>query len=558
MAFFPNGVRPANLTQMIPALQELQNDPEHLNQERQYSDSPPPYSSGETSQPSSPQLPISRELREWQRQQDRNSSRPSQQFRSERIREHELLVDQLNRDFERRKLTLPFDRQLDLDDNAMNNVKNRWIKQGIWKEGWNDFYKLGPRWKHEESPEPELETESEPEPEPEAEPAFVFFGSRTQSETSTHFGAHKTNKQKRFKPITEQQRADHDRATAASRPYHRFLAQVAFEQEWLKDEMTNFGHHLERVAYKRAKDLWIKQKIWNPNWDDMPGPKWMHEEPDEEDSDDVSSDEPPSTTPGHYHANIIDFGAEQNRTDGGTPPPPSVAARTSAQSSDSTPQGCGSILQAQNNHDQEAANPSLPGMNTVTDERRPHVRFESRIPTRSNNSTSLRSRTGVDSNHRVLRSNRVSKVSKSTRQGRQSIRAQARGSTTNGLADILGHAESSSKNADQPHNTPSHPTSSQYQDNSKSNRSPSVRRSARIKERVGTSKCTKYDAAPTTLRRSPRNTKPQPKTRSRRETNQIAMPTRIPRVTKNRSRKKTGKPGLILTEPKSRQKRKTR
>ncbi|KAI1939198.1 hypothetical protein LOZ39_003405 [Ophidiomyces ophidiicola] len=558
MAFVPDD-QPSNLTQIISALQEVQNNAGHLDHEHhRYSDSPPPYSPGETIQIYIPQLPVSREVIEWQRQADLDSSRPREQFLSECVRECKLLVDQIERDDERRKLTLPFDRQLDVDENARNNVMNRWVKQGIWKEGWN-CYNFGSRWQHEESPEPEPETESESEPEPQATPAaFSFFGTRAPPEAPTLFEVPRPNKQKRFKPITEQQRADHDRATAASRPYHRFLAQIAFEQEWLKDEMTNFGHHLERVAYKRAKDIWIKQKIWNPNWDDMPGPKWMHEEPEEEDSDDVSSDEPSSTTPGHYHANIIDFGAEQNRTDGGTPPPPSVVARTSAQSSDSTPQGCVSILQAQNNHDQEAANPSLPGLNTVTDERRPHVRFESRIPTRSNNSTSLRSRTGVDSNHRVLRSNRVSKVSKSTRQGRQSIRAQARGSTTNGLADTLGHAESSSKNADQPHNTPYHPPSSQYQDNSKSNTSPSVRRSARIKERVGTSKCTRYDAAPTTLRRSPRNTKPQPNTRSRRETNQIATQTRAPRVTKNRSRKKTGKPGLILAEPKSRQKPKTR
>ncbi|KAI1927390.1 hypothetical protein LOZ65_002281 [Ophidiomyces ophidiicola] len=552
MAFFTDGIRPGNLRQIISALQEVQNDPERLDRERQpYSDSPPPYSSGETTQPPSPQLPVSRELQEWQRKEDRDSSRPGQQFISHWVREHELLADQVERRFERRKMTLPYDDRLDLDVNAKNNVKNRWMKQGIWKEGW-DFYNFGSRWQHEESPEPEPETEPEPEPEPKTKP-FSFFGTPAESETSTLCEIPKPNKHKRFKPITEQQRADHDRATSASRPYYRFLAQIAFEREWLEDEMVNFGDHIDGEAYNRAKDFWVEQKIWNPNWNDMPGLKWIHEEPD---VDDISSDELPSTIPDISHT--INFGTEENGTDERMPPPASVATRASTQYSPSIPQGCGSILQAQNSHDQGDANPSLSGPNTVTDERRP-LRSKTKIPTRSNTSTSRRnSRTPVGSNDRALRSNRVSKVSKSTRQSRQSIRAQARGPTTNGLADALGYAESSSKNADRPHNTPSHPTSSQYQENSKSNTSPPLRRSSRIKERVGTSRCTKFDTAPTTFRRSPRNTKPQPNNRSRWETNQMATQTRAPRVTKNRSSKKTGKPGLMLTEPKSRQKRKTR
>lgn len=57
----------------------------------------------------------------------------------------------------------------DPDKIAYENVKKRWVEQGIWSNKWNQF--ASGRWKHEEP----LEVESEPEADPEAEPSPPLF-----------------------------------------------------------------------------------------------------------------------------------------------------------------------------------------------------------------------------------------------------------------------------------------------------------------------------------------------------------------------------------------------
>lgn len=39
---------------------------------------------------------------------------------------------------------------------------------------------------------------------------------------------------------------------------------------------------LDAMAYQGVKNNWIKDGIWNPKWDELPGRTWIHEEPEEE------------------------------------------------------------------------------------------------------------------------------------------------------------------------------------------------------------------------------------------------------------------------------------
>ncbi|KAH6983679.1 hypothetical protein BKA56DRAFT_350871 [Ilyonectria sp. MPI-CAGE-AT-0026] len=72
----------------------------------------------------------------------------------------------------------------------------------------------------------------------------------------------------------------------ASRPYHQFLYQITKERDWIKDE-TDYKApgsviDLDAMAYQGVKNNWIKDGIWNPKWDELPGRTWIHEESEEE------------------------------------------------------------------------------------------------------------------------------------------------------------------------------------------------------------------------------------------------------------------------------------
>ena len=261
--------RGIDIPQINDVLQRLQENPEALAQRRQYSDSPPPYPSGETTQPPSPAPLPSENDRRIQRRNERNQSRPYLQYDYQWGAERERIIEQISRRRERRKETLPYDRNLDFNTNAKNNVKNRWIEQGIWNDKWTGY--PGGSWKHEDPPEPEPQQPTKP-----------------RRSTMIAFGHIDESKLERPKVVSKKQRAAHERETAASRPYHQFRYQNSKEREWIEDDTWgnefNGAVDVDAIAYKNIKNSWIKQKIWNPRWGDMPGMTWMHEEPDMDES----------------------------------------------------------------------------------------------------------------------------------------------------------------------------------------------------------------------------------------------------------------------------------
>lgn len=257
-----NGMLGVSLTQVFESLQRLQDDPDCLAYERQmYNHSPPAYQSAATTQPPSlSQHPkyLSQAEIEMQRRSERLKAIPYNQFDYQWRREHDRILEQIRRRWERRKPTLPYRMGVDLVENAKENVKNRWIEQGIWNDEWN-AQGPGAHWKHEKIPEPL------PEPGP---PIMSLFGPIIDS------------RPRQSKEEYEEVLLAHQRDTAVSRPYHQFVYQISKEREWIEDELNHGDFDIDAKAYQDVKSSWIKQGIWDPRWGDMPGMTWIHEEPD--------------------------------------------------------------------------------------------------------------------------------------------------------------------------------------------------------------------------------------------------------------------------------------
>lgn len=277
--------------------QQLDHERDRLNDE-----SPPLFSvSGETPWHANPGP--DEVTRRYLRSEAHSKSNPINQFKSQVKRERERLEHQLVEARYGRRQTLRWDYSLDLRANPENNVRSRWVEQGIWGDDWGPAWpenskplttKLGggpftprldmpgARWGHE-TPDPEPEPESESESESESEPATKRFGnSRT--------GRPKPRRRPigivhgLFGPAPRYAiPIPTVRNPEASRPYDQFMAQISHEREWIKDEMdyTAPGSviDLDAMAYESVKNNWIEDGVWRPEWDDQPGRTWQHEEP---------------------------------------------------------------------------------------------------------------------------------------------------------------------------------------------------------------------------------------------------------------------------------------
>ncbi|EEH06283.1 predicted protein [Histoplasma capsulatum G186AR] len=514
MASAPNLLRGNALPQLINALRRLQDDPELLAREReQYRDSPPPYPSGETTQPPSlPRSPSESQL-EWQREEERKSSVPGRQFKYQTLREYHLLIEQIRRRRERRKYTLPYDDKLDLIGNAENNVKNRWIEQGIWNDKWS-LYSVGPRWKHEEPLEPPPAPDPKPQPRSSSHPRFTFG----------LFGLELPECPKPQEPpiaYTEEQLASKERERAASRPYHQFLFQMSKEREWIEDELYIDIFDMDAKVYENVKNRWIEQKIWNPRWGDMPGMTWIHEEPDNHESD--ISNHPVAVPEEGFRAN---------------------AAEIDAQSRHSTGRRIYfGLASSEANHDQRgrSRSPSVPRM--VVDSNGAGLGSTTTKKTKRSSRAAVNMEgTPVprESANRTLRADSSSKVRKHPKRNPPRRHLQKRIQDMAGSADArrraLGNLRGTEQQEQQADDANSSPTASQLPQRNlrldTGESPPVVRRSSRIEARSGTSKSTMYDTAPA----------PTPARRRRRRSQQVnpeisANPRQRRGVLKNRPRR---------------------
>lgn len=252
----------------------------------------PSLSSNRTTQPPSVRPPPTDEYaRHFWQLEARRQSTPSCQFLNQWSREGDELWKQMR--------NLPFDLSLDLQGNAQNNVRSRWVEQGIWKSEWGPAWPKGTKpsdlrtWPLPKGPVPYGDWGHEEEPEREPTPELEL--ARSPEDNRTSLGDFLRERLKAYakrsatdskRDITEEPATTSERDTSASRPYRQFLYQVSKECEWIKDELQHQESaesvDIEAKAYENVKKTWIGDEIWNSKWGELPGMTWMHEEPYEE------------------------------------------------------------------------------------------------------------------------------------------------------------------------------------------------------------------------------------------------------------------------------------
>ncbi|KAI1414395.1 hypothetical protein F5Y13DRAFT_188052 [Hypoxylon sp. FL1857] len=160
---------------------------------------------------------------------------------------------------------------------AGDNVKNRWIEQGIWNDKWKSMAD-GP-WKHEEP----LESESEWKANTNKEPDPGTWDPLTEDGRRTGQSRSKTALRRKVTKASERD---------TSRPFRQFEYQVSKARERIEHEL-NVGddhagapHDINTRAYESVKKKWIEHRIWDEAWGVLPGYVWKHERPLEEFLDD--------------------------------------------------------------------------------------------------------------------------------------------------------------------------------------------------------------------------------------------------------------------------------
>ena len=338
------------LPQVIEALRHLQEDPDQFARDRdgRYDEPPPPYpESGETTEPPTPTPAV--EVDDFRerilRREARSKSIARLQFESQAKRERERLEHQsLARPWGRRQ-TLPWDDSCDYRANAENNVRSRWIEQGIWGDEWGPAWPRnshpltapvqsngpffgsydpaisesmpGSRWGHEEGHSPE------PSPEPERRPLgpWIWFEDSPKP---------KPPRRKRIIDFPVGARPPAPRPTVrnpeASRPLPQFLYQISKERDWIKDEIDYKTPgkivDLDTLAHSSVKGNWIKDGIWTWGDADLPGRAWLHEGSDVDPSGDDGEGRLLNATTGFGHRAVGggDCDNEQHPTNGGNSP----------------------------------------------------------------------------------------------------------------------------------------------------------------------------------------------------------------------------------------------
>lgn len=174
---------------------------------------------------------------------------PSEIFKRESKRELERLIRQEYDALSGRPRSLPFDPQRTLAHNAENNVRARWIEQGIWIIEW------GMEWPRANEPSSFLEGSPSPGPH------WAHEDCQTSNPAQIPFATD----------------------PEASRPFRQFSFQVAKERERLEAEykwaQQRPPMYLDIMALETTKKTWQDDGIWAPTWGDLPGERWLHEEP---------------------------------------------------------------------------------------------------------------------------------------------------------------------------------------------------------------------------------------------------------------------------------------
>ncbi|KAG6040810.1 hypothetical protein E4U41_006981 [Claviceps citrina] len=246
------------IPQVVEALQNLQNDEDRLARERRarFDESPPPYSpTGETTDSVGASPPMYSEFPENE-------------------------LDRWGREWEAWR-----ERSVARGKSLPNN--HRWVEQGIWAQEWGPAWAKGTQafsifqrgdgpfcgkqfnlqsvdpnlysWGHERIPKadrPQTQAQAQAQP-------STSFGASASEQHSEPTG----------RTLTVQD-------LEASRPCHQFIAQIAYEREWLKQldcDTPGASIDLDALAYDNVKTNWKEDGIWDDAWGETPGQTWYHE-----------------------------------------------------------------------------------------------------------------------------------------------------------------------------------------------------------------------------------------------------------------------------------------
>lgn len=283
LAMADNNLRGEGLMRAQRALTALAEDPQRLGDGlMRFGNSPPllysAHQSHNSTRSQSPELRSDeqrrREERKWQLIAERNASLPYYQLMAQEDKEEKWLVEA------DRNGTHPLPGRVDFNKLACDNVKNRWVEQGIWNEKWTSTASIG-IWKHQEplESESELETDDERERQPR-----IFAAPSTPRPPKSDEEKQRIVKQRSLRL------REREASRQASRPFHQFVYQVSFQRGRIQDLIGNgeaspaaiTNADINTRAYEMVKSFWVKQKIWDGRWGILPGMTWKHEEPFDE------------------------------------------------------------------------------------------------------------------------------------------------------------------------------------------------------------------------------------------------------------------------------------
>lgn len=254
------------------------------------SGSPPTYPSLHPPSPTPPaDDPISCQIR---LDYEPGKSLPHSQFANQAVRECKRLYYQVWAEKQTGKRVLPFDTASGIAGNAQNNVRARWIEQGIWKREW------GPAWPSGTTKQICLVSPPPPGPCPDGLwlqekaqtlPTLLLPPSPPSTSRRSIFTPPQPNTSAHAVPQASQQPVaetppPNPCQASASRPWRQFQYQVANEHDWLRYEIRHKGGcpesiDLPTMAHGSVKRFWIESGIWSSRrWGDMPGRTWEHEQ----------------------------------------------------------------------------------------------------------------------------------------------------------------------------------------------------------------------------------------------------------------------------------------
>ncbi|KAI1773049.1 hypothetical protein F4818DRAFT_443929 [Hypoxylon cercidicola] len=255
------------LVMVDSALADLLKHPERLEHFRARFDRSPPYDdlSGASTEYISPD-PRTEEEQELESRSikimtERSASKPREQLIHQVTEENEAILEAILLG----KLTVP--NGTCLHSLAEDNVKARWVEQGIWNEKWSNV--ADGCWKHEEPLE------------------IPQYGIPPENPLKHKRRKTRKGRRKVFEPQTKEAPE-----RQASRPLNQFMYQVSRAREQIQRELKvgldsiYIPEDINTRAYNMVKETWTERGIWDPRWSILPGTSWKHERPLKQFTDD--------------------------------------------------------------------------------------------------------------------------------------------------------------------------------------------------------------------------------------------------------------------------------